>query len=309
MGKNIDKLKHQVERVQQRMKWDEHRECLLLRVQKWAAGAKAKISDATTFINAKQDAMCFNLRYGNKTSRKTDSLKEHRYDGNVFETSASCPYQRKDLENFDTQKSTLKEVFQVLEDDDTQIVGLVGLAGAGKTTLASEVAMEMSNRFAKIVFITLSPSVDVKMIREKVRVVTSLILQKKKVLIILDDVSEKLDLQDLGIPCGSRYTNCKILLTSRNMDVCVAMGATKTILVKPLTENEAWLVFQHALGDIHMNNRLKEVTFNIIKECPGLPRFVETLGTALRRNLLSFWETPLCEPKAPTAGMSVSSRL
>ncbi|KAJ0765431.1 putative P-loop containing nucleoside triphosphate hydrolase [Helianthus annuus] len=315
--KEAVKLSHMKGRVQQQIDLAKSNgENLLSGVEEWMEEADAEISNATEFINGGEDQeKCFHLctlRRCSKTAiKKTFSLQQHQENGNSFETCVSLParstkftdlYQRKNLDNINTQKSILEEIIRAIEDETIQILGINGLGGVGKTTLASEVAKEIKNQFADIVFVTVSRTVDVKMIQEKVGVAASRIMNGEKVLIILDDIWEELKLEELGIPCGSEYMNCKILLTSRSRDVCAAMNAQKNISVNPLQEGEGWTLFERVVGKSEWNDTLKEVALAIVKECGGLPLFIQVVGKALKDKEIKIWEAALRRLQAPIDG-------
>ena len=58
----------------------------------------------------------------------------------------------------------------------------------------------------------------------------------KKILVILDDIWEKLDLEEIGIP----RTGCKVLVTSRNRDVLSSeMGTQKDFGLKSFTQRRS----------------------------------------------------------------------
>ncbi|KAJ0638945.1 putative P-loop containing nucleoside triphosphate hydrolase, leucine-rich repeat domain superfamily [Helianthus annuus] len=315
--KEADKLSLMKGRVQQQIDLAKSNgENLLSGVEEWMEEADAEISNATQFTNEGEDQQkCFHLcslRRCSKTAiKKTNSLQQHQEDGKSFETRVSLPakapgfadlYQSKNLDDINTQKLILEEIIGAIEDETIQIVGINGLGGVGKTTLASEVAKAIKNQFVDIVFITVTQTVDAKMIQEKVGVAASRIMNGEKVLIILDDVWEELKLEELGIPCGSEYMNCKILLTSRSKDVCTAMNAQKNISVNPLQEEEAWILFERVVGKSEWNDTLKEVSLKIVKECGGLPLFIQVVGKALKDKEIEIWKAGLHRLQAPMDG-------
>ncbi|KAJ0547684.1 putative P-loop containing nucleoside triphosphate hydrolase, leucine-rich repeat domain superfamily [Helianthus annuus] len=312
-----DKLSRMKGRVQQQIDLAKSKgEVLLEGVEEWMKKADAEISNAATqFTNGEDQEKCFYLctlhRCSKTAIKKTFSLQQHQEEGKSFETCVSLPaqalgftdlYQSKNLDDIGTHKSILEEIIRAIEDDTTQIVGINGLGGVGKTTLASEVAKAIKNQFADIVFVTVSRTVDVKIIQEKVGVAASRVIKGEKVLIILDDIWEELKLEELGIPCGSEYLNCKILLTSRSRDVCAAMNAQKNISVNPLQEEEAWTLFERVVGKSEWDDTLKEVALKIVKECGGLPLFIQALGKALKDKEMRMWEVALRRLQAPIDG-------
>ena len=66
---------------------------------------------------------------------------------------------------------------------------------------------------------------------------------KKKFLIILDDVWEKLDLREVGIPCGHDNNNCYVLITTRHSKVCEVMRCQPIVRLYTLDEKEALSLF------------------------------------------------------------------
>ncbi|XP_028107145.1 probable disease resistance protein At1g61300 [Camellia sinensis] len=54
----------------------------------------------------------------------------------------------------------------------------------------------------------------------------------KRILLVLDDVWEWLDLQAIGILFWGENKGCKVVLTSRSLEVCIGMGSQKNIEVK-----------------------------------------------------------------------------
>ncbi|XP_076881077.1 disease resistance protein UNI-like [Bidens hawaiensis] len=322
LKKEVDKLSSMKGRIQRQIDLAKSKgERLLEGVEEWMKEADAEISDATEFYLKEAEAkntffnlrLCVNLsalrHYGKASTKKISLLRQHQGDGKDYETSVSFPpptpgfvdlYRRKNLENIDSQKLALKEIIESIEDDKIQIIGINGLGGVGKTTLASEVAAKMKNQFTVIVFITVSQIVDAKMIQEKIRVAAHRILNGDKVLIILDDVWEELRLEEVGIPCGSDYMNCKILFTTRRKDVCEAMNAQKIITVYPLKYEEAWTLFECVVGKSELDDSLKEVALRIVDKCGGLPLFVQAAGKALKKKGLKSWEAALGRLRDPT---------
>ncbi|XP_054817842.1 probable disease resistance protein At1g15890 [Prosopis cineraria] len=58
-------------------------------------------------------------------------------------------------------KSSYGELLKALKDDDVSMIGLYGMGGCGKTTLAKQVSKATKDLFNRIVFVVISSSVDV----------------------------------------------------------------------------------------------------------------------------------------------------
>ncbi|KAL7587774.1 hypothetical protein Lser_V15G40140 [Lactuca serriola] len=312
------KLKGMRGRIQQRIDAAEgNGEILLAGVQEWMDKAEIELSKVEEFLeevaNAKKT--CFNLQpcvnlgtlyhYSKMAINNTSFLLDQQKDGETHENCVSIPtgtprfvdlYQPKNLDDIDTHKLALRKIIEAITDEGIQMVGIYGSGGVGKTTLAKEVAAEVKKLFADIVFITVSQTVDVKEIQKNVeKAAKRIIINKEKVLIILDDIWKKLVLSDVGIPCGNNHMNCKILLTSRSRNVCEGMNVDRNICVNILTKKEAWVLFKRIVGDEKLANdsSLEKIAKEVTEECGGLPLIIQAVGNALKNKKIDIWEAAL----------------
>ncbi|GJU04521.1 NB-ARC domains-containing protein [Tanacetum coccineum] len=320
---NVDKLRSEKERlksmmvrVQQRIKAaNDKGDQLLDGVQKWVDEADAYVTEAEGFLQEEADAkktffnlpMCVNLNtlrhYGKEATNKVSSLEQHQKDGTAYESDVSIPtpspgilelYQRKNLNELDTHESALENVIKAIEDESIQLIGIYGTGGVGKTTLAKEAAAMVKHLFDLVVFVSVSQSVNATHIRTGVEVAAKRIMRGEDILIILDDVWRELKLDEMGIPFGTDYPNCKILLTSRKSSVCGAMNAGRVICVDTLPIREAWIFFKRVVGEkVETDAKLKQVAMNVAKGCGGLPLILEVVGEALKNERIMEWEAAL----------------
>ncbi|GMP73073.1 hypothetical protein CsSME_00030927 [Camellia sinensis var. sinensis] len=108
----------------------------------------------------------------------------------------------------------------------------------------------------------------------------------KKILIILDDVWDRLELTTLGIPLGQDHEGCKIIITARHEQVCKTMAKewerTKIVWLDVLSEQDSWDLFGKNVGDAVDSSALNDVAKEVCKECRGLPIAVVMVGKAMK---------------------------
>ncbi|KAK9218743.1 hypothetical protein WN943_007380 [Citrus x changshan-huyou] len=228
----------------------------------------------------------------------------------------------KDYEAFESRMSILNEITDALKNGDVNTLGIYGIGGIGKTTLAKEVARRAENDklFDQVVFSEVSESQDIRKIQREIadklglkfdeesesgraRRLHDRLKKEKRILVILDNIWGNLDLKAAGIPHGDDHRGCKVLLTARTLDTLSRkMDSQKNFSVSFLKEEEAWSLFKKMAGDYVEGNELKEVARDVAKECAGLPVAIVTVATALRDNNSLFdWKDALEQLRRPSS--------
>ncbi|RVW87959.1 putative disease resistance protein [Vitis vinifera] len=84
------------------------------------------------------------------------------------------------------------------------------------------------------------------------------VLKTKKFVLLLDDIWERLDPLEMGVPRPDARNKSKIVFTTRSQDVCHQMKAHKSIEVACLSSEAAWTLFQKELKEAQEIPKLKE---------------------------------------------------
>ncbi|KAJ9560000.1 hypothetical protein OSB04_005160 [Centaurea solstitialis] len=203
-------------------------------------------------------------------------------------------------------KRKIKEM--VLDRDDLVVIGINGIGGSGKTTLAMEICRddEVRSYYSnKILFLTVSQSPNVEQLRQRI---FDFISESKingcsdigsqwplqfnpwntvtPMLLVLDDVWTLPVLNQLII----KVPGCKILVVSRIKFQSDLLNATHELEL--LREEDAISLFCHtAFGKTEIppgsdENLIKQ----IVEKCKGLPLALKVIGASLRDQPETYWK-------------------
>ncbi|KAL2506351.1 Disease resistance protein [Abeliophyllum distichum] len=103
---------------------------------------------------------------------------------------------------------------------------------------------------------------------------------KGKFVLILNDVSKHINTENIGIPLG--MDGCKLVITSRSLEVCHRMGCHKIIKVNTFSEKESWELFLKKLDRVELSLEVEEICKKMTKRCSGLPLALVTLAGSMR---------------------------
>ncbi|PQQ02809.1 putative disease resistance protein [Prunus yedoensis var. nudiflora] len=310
-------------------------EIIKAQVERWLEDVNKIFSEVQEFenkVNGQRRCLCGlcpSLKSRYSLSRKATKIAQRALDlkldkGLSNNVANPAPQQQlgsiissEGFKGFESRKYVMNDVLSALRNEKTRIIGICGMGGVGKTTMVGEIKRLVGmSLFDDVVTATISATVNIKTIQtniadslgmkfveesESIRAprLHERIKQSKRILIILDDVWSELKLQDVGIPFGD-HEGCKILLTSRNEEVCKVMSCKDDIFrVQALIKEEAWELFRATVGESLDNNPdLSHVAKLIVDECKGLPIAIITVGKALLpSNGKHEWNTALHELK------------
>ncbi|XP_054796884.1 disease resistance protein At4g27190-like [Prosopis cineraria] len=215
---------------------------------------------------------------------------------------------------FESTKEAYNQLMEAIQDDNTYMIGLYGMGGSGKTNLAKEVGRKalQLNLCDRVIFVTVSQTPNVRGIQGKIADMLCMTLkeeieegraqrlwlrlkEEKRVLLIVDDVWAKLNLESIGFLLDDNsILNFKVLLTTRLRQVCASMECQREIILNLLSQGEAWILFQkHARIGNRFSCNLLKVAREVSNECKGLPIAIEAVACSLKGKGDDEWKVAL----------------
>ncbi|KAL5834350.1 hypothetical protein ACOSQ4_013847 [Xanthoceras sorbifolium] len=205
-------------------------------------------------------------------------------------------------QDFESSNSIMKDVNNALSNFDVNIVGIYGMGGVGKTTLAKQVATQAKRdkMFDKTVFVEMSESPDIKNIQgvipdnlglqftketvsRRANKLCDRLKKEERILIILDNIWGSIDFEKVGIPFENDRKGLKLLLTTRNRDVLTnVVDSQCNYHIEALNEADAWSLFKSIAGTCVDHPDLIYIATKVAKECRGMPVAIVTIAKALK---------------------------
>ncbi|CAN6700224.1 unnamed protein product [Malus baccata var. baccata] len=317
------RMKHEVDEVGRKVNREVEAD-----VQKWQSDAEKTTREAEALLHDEGRAktkcliICPNLIYYHQRSWKSTKLMEKieahenkkkelssvSYNAAVEDISAIAS---DEYMAFESRTSMVRDIITELKKPDINKIGVYGLGGVGKTTLAKEVyreAMEEKLFDDVVIILNVKEKIDnetvQKAITKKLRMdvdesvdmgtranLLRARIKEGKPLVILDDVLERIDFEAIGLV---GVPNCKLLLTSRERQVLFHdMRTQKNFELRFLKENESWSLFEKMAGNVVKDNRIMKEATQLAKKCGGLPVLVVAVASALRESSLEEWKDAL----------------
>ncbi|XVF78185.1 hypothetical protein PTKIN_Ptkin14bG0109500 [Pterospermum kingtungense] len=197
-------------------------------------------------------------------------------------------------------KTCMEEIWAYLMDDGIEKIGVWGMGGVGKTTimkLINNQLLKEKEKFNIVIWVTVSKAKNIsgiqniiaqamneklhEVVDETIRAgrIHELLARKGKFVLILDDLWDKLSLEEVGIPEPSNGS--KLLVTTRLFDVCRYLKC-REVKVPTLSEQDAWSLFSEKVGQEVLNHpHLLSIVESVAKECAGLPLAIVTIASSM----------------------------
>ncbi|CAL5335898.1 unnamed protein product [Camellia sinensis] len=220
---------------------------------------------------------------------------------------------------------TLEKIWAWLMNDEVLSIGIYGMGGIGKTAIT----MHINNRivedvglFEEVYWVTVSQEFSIHRLqndiakalgcgigreisqegdeKRRAALLFKVLSKRKNSVLILDDMWDHFPLEWVGIPV--RANACKLIITTRSLDVCRRMGCQQIIKVEPLSKEEAWVLFMEKLGHTKaFPPNINEIAESVVDRCGGLPLGIITTAGSLRGvNDIQEWRNVLEELKEST---------
>lgn len=201
-----------------------------------------------------------------------------------------------------------------LESDDVIMVGICGMGGIGKTTVAHVVYRRLANHFEGSsllenikgnTLLHLKGQLLSETLKDKDIKVSSIHsgateianrLKRKRIFLVLDDVDQMKQLEMLAGSSDWFGSGSRIIITSRNEHLLSSHGASKIYRPEHLNEEEALQLFVNkAFKGDHTSNSADytELTKRAIKYAGGLPLAVRVIGSFLCGRSINQWRAAM----------------
>nr|GLL17170.1 probable disease resistance protein At4g27220 [Ipomoea trifida] len=211
-----------------------------------------------------------------------------------------------------TASTNLAKMMDLLKSEEYKRIGVWGMGGVGKTTLVKNLNNQLTNDpiFNIVIWVVVTRNATVESVQSKIaeqlklqhmmnkESMASLLYNKLKgerFLLILDDIWEEINLDVVGIPRPNEHSGSKIILTTRDFNVCQQMLTDIDLEMGRLHPEEAWKLFHETVEEeVVDDDQIKPMAEAIVEECDGLPLALIIVGASLRKKReIGLWQCAL----------------
>ncbi|TQE06491.1 hypothetical protein C1H46_007862 [Malus baccata] len=232
------------------------------------------------------------------------------------------------LVGIDSRVREISKHLNVGGSNDIRIIGVLGLCGLGKTTVAKAIFNKHHHNFDGASF--LQKVREKKLVDLQEQLLSDILkpaykgvscidegtkeieqgLGNRRVLVVIDDLDSVEQIDALAIKPDSFGPGSRIIITSRNKHLLNVLNVDKICPLPAMSEREALeLLSWHAFGKNYPNEEYVELSRKAVGYCGGLPLALEVLGSYLCSKTTSEWETVLDEWKRSQPYLEIHRRL
>ncbi|XP_020966148.1 TMV resistance protein N-like isoform X1 [Arachis ipaensis] len=210
---------------------------------------------------------------------------------------------------------TRVESFMRHKMEEVLVIGIWGMGGIGKSTIAEALFNNYSSQYERSCFLSNSRELGKPCLSDICsRLLSQLLnqdlhttnigvldprieskLKQKRVLIVLDDVVDSPIATDL-VP-GLRtclYSGSIVILTTRDRSVLTSGGVEQIHEIKQMSNGDSHKLFNHyAFSDPHPKAGYGELSARVIDYANGIPLALKILGSFLRGKSVVEWDSAL----------------
>ncbi|WRX29149.1 NB-ARC - like 10, partial [Theobroma cacao] len=217
-----------------------------------------------------------------------------------------------------------KEIWTCLMDDDVRKIGVWGMGGIGKTTIMKIInnqLLEETQKFNIVIWVTVSKEMNISKIQkgilraigedlyedeeEAIRAgkLYKRLIEKGRYVLILDDLWDKLSLEEVGIP--EPCNGSKLVITTRKLDVCRYLDC-REVKMRTLLKHDAWSFFLEKVGrDILNYPNLLPIVESVVEQCAGLSLAIVTVASSMKGiRSIHEWRNALNELSRPVKSVT-----
>ncbi|KAL8268468.1 hypothetical protein R6Q59_002266 [Mikania micrantha] len=217
-------------------------------------------------------------------------------------------------ENLVGMEKRMKDLDSCLEigSNDVRMIGIKGMGGAGKTTLARAIFDKISFNFEGASFVEnvrernsqsglkelqqqvlrdvlKDKNITVNGVHEGKNLIKKKLL-RKKVLVVLDDVDNEEQLEELAGDPNWFNPGSRVIITTRDEQVLNTYTVKWIIDVTLLSDEEAIRLFsRHAFRRNNPSQEYETQSHEVVHYAAGLPLTIKVLGSTLRGKNKPYW--------------------
>jgi len=226
-----------------------------------------------------------------------------------------------DLVDMHSRVEELEEVLDLSANDSVRVVGICGMGGIGKTTVATSLFKKISPQYnarcyiddlSKIYCNFGATSAQKQLLSQALNEIKNMEIQNVfhgtmlirtrlshlKMPVVLDNVDEVEQLEKLGLRPEYLGAGSRLIIISRDCHILQNYGVNEVYNVEVLDETQALqLFFKKAFKSHDIPKEYKELTLEALKYASGLPLAIKVLGSFLHGRDVCEWRSALTRIK------------